>query len=144
MYQPTAEEVASVHRLEPMERYDHFIKKAVTRGEVTVISISTSYACLEDMNDRLGICVWPHPDFAVWMQERECPHGTLLAVPLDAFLGEWLLQLHEGGMTVMVNPPPDGDALSVGPDDVRKHLLEELWFRGIVEEEHEQEVCNTV
>ena len=121
----STKEIARVLKLDDMERYAYFIEQVQTRRKVDVMRITEGYACLTNDDGRRGICFWPHPQFARLMKEDEWKDGKIQTVSWDDFLDDWLIGLLMDKLSAIVFPTPEGPALSVAPDDLRRHLLGE-------------------
>jgi hypothetical protein len=127
------QEFESVIRLSPEERYDYFIKRAASFGEVWGLveddpeaRSGTSFVFVEGAAKWWYMPVWPHSRYAEAWAEREHPGARPQAIDVDAWVTHWTKRAVADGIKPLVFPTPEDPGHLVGPRELQRDLLEEL------------------
>jgi hypothetical protein len=120
------EEFGSGLALPANGRYEYFVKRAASHGEVWGLRGEGGWVVAADDDEIQHFPVWPHRRFAEACTEG--PWGGEKAVALD--IGEWgeawLPKLKDDGMRVAVFQTLDDDSVGVAPERLRRDLDDEL------------------
>ena len=120
------EEFASVLTLPGRARYEYFIKRAASHGQLWSLRDDDGWVIAEDDDGNQHLPVWPHQRFA-----QACASGPWSGdkpVPLDVdeWVAGWLPDLEEDGIRVAVFQTPDDHGVGVAPKRLKMDLEAEL------------------
>lgn len=119
------EEFESVVALPAQERYDYFVKRAASHGEVWSLRSEDGWVVAEEGREPY-LPVWPHPRYALANAVGEWADAQAEAIDVDDFALAWTQKLDDDGMRVAVFPTPDAEATAVSPARLRRDLEREL------------------
>jgi hypothetical protein len=107
-------------------RFKHFVGQAADSERLWGLRDSSGWVALADDSGAEGFAVWPHPDYAA-----ECAKGVWAncfpaEIDVHAFADSWLPDMAERGVSVAVFPTLTMQAVWISPDELRRHLAEEL------------------
>jgi hypothetical protein len=125
-YKINDQEFAAVSRLSGRERYGHFIKRVADWEEVWGLRDEEGWAAVGDDEGRSCFPVWPHPRYAEALATGEWATYRAAAIPLGAWLEDWLPGMDEDGVHFAVFPTPALQGVVVSCAELRAHLEHEL------------------
>jgi hypothetical protein len=119
-------EFESVLALAGRVRYEYFVKRAASYGQLWGLRGDGGWVVAEDNDGNQHFPVWPHQRFAEacatgpWRGEEPVP------LDVDEWVAEWLPDLEEDGMRVAVFQTPDDEGVGVAPSRLKRDLEAEL------------------
>jgi hypothetical protein len=127
------QEFESVTRLSAEARYDYFIKRAASFGELWGLveddpeaRSGTSFLFVEGPAEWWYMPVWPHPRFAEAWADAERREARPQAIDVDAWVTYWTQRAVADGIKPLVFPAREDPGHLVGPRELQRDLLEEL------------------
>jgi hypothetical protein len=120
------EEFDSVLALPGIERYEYFVKRAASHGQLWGLRGDGGWVVAEDDDGNRHFPIWPHQRFAgacatgPWDGEMPVP------IDVDEWVVGWLSQLEEDGMRVAVFQTPDDQGVGVAPGRLKRDLESQL------------------
>jgi hypothetical protein len=119
------EEFESVLALSANGRYEYFVKRAASHGEVWSLYTAEGWV-VADAGGEPYLPVWPHPRFAETNAVEEWAGAEARAIDVDDFALAWTKSLEDDAMKIAVFPTPDAEGTSVSPARLRRDLEREL------------------
>jgi hypothetical protein len=120
------EEFESVLSLAGSRRYEYFIKRAASHGEVWSLRGDGGWVLAEDDEGKRHFPVWPHARFAQACAEGPWAGEEPRAIDIDEWAEAWLPNLERDGMRVAVFQTPIDEGVSVPPERLKLDLEQEL------------------
>jgi hypothetical protein len=120
------EEFEAVLALPANGRYEYFIKRAASHGELWGLRGEGGWVVTADDEGNQHFPVWPHPRFAQACAEGPWEGENAVAIDIDEWVEGWLSALDEDGMRVAVFQTPDDEGVGVAPQRLKRDLEDEL------------------
>lgn len=114
-YELTGDDFNLVSMLSAEGRYDYFIEKTVTGGEVWSLHSRAGWVSMRSEDDEECLPVWPHPDFAAQWAIEDWADCTPTAIPLATWMDRWLPGMAQDGTLLAVFPNDEGEGNIVSP-----------------------------
>jgi hypothetical protein len=119
------EEFNAVLALPPDRRYDYFVKRVASHGEVWGLRSPEGWVVAEDAGQSY-FPVWPNARFASATAVDAWADAEAKAIDVDDFTLAWTQKIEDDGMRVAVFPTPDTQGTGVSPARLRRDLEGEL------------------
>jgi hypothetical protein len=119
-------EFESVLALPPNQRYEYFVKRAASHGELWSLRGDGGWVIAEDDEGSQHFPVWPHQRFAVACAEGPWGGEEPAAVDIDEWVEGWLPNLERDRLRVAVFQTPDDQGVGVSPERLKADLEAEL------------------
>jgi hypothetical protein len=119
-------EFESVLGLSSSRRYEYFVKRAASYGELWALRGDGGWVVAADDDGNPHLPVWPHPRFAQACASGPWAQENPVAIDIDEWVEAWLPNLERDGMRVAVFQTPSDQGVGVGPERLRRDLQEEL------------------
>jgi Protein of unknown function (DUF2750) len=120
------EEFESVLALSANRRYEYFVKRAASHGELWGLRGDGGWVVAEDDEGNPYFPVWPHQRFAGACAEGPWRGEKPVAVEIDEWVEAWLPNLEKDGMHVAVFQTPDDLGVGIAPERLKRDLETEL------------------
>jgi hypothetical protein len=120
------EEFESVLALPANRRYEYFVKRAASHGELWGLRGAGGWVVAGDDEGNKHFPVWPHPRFAEACATGPWDGEKPVAIDVDEWIEAWLPKLEEDGMRVAVFQKPDEQGVGVAPERLKKDLESEV------------------
>jgi Protein of unknown function (DUF2750) len=120
------EEFESVVRLPASRRYEYFVKRAASHGELWGLRGEGGWVVAEDDEGNQHFPVWPHQRFAQALAEGLWEGEKPVSIDIDEWVDAWLPNLERDGMRVAVFQTPDDKGVGVSPERLKTDLEAEL------------------
>ena len=120
------QEFESVVALPANQRYDYFIKRAASHGELWGLRGDGGWVVSADDEGDQYFPVWPHERFAAACAEGPWAGEEPVPVDIDEWVEAWLPNLERDGMRVAVFQTPDDKGVGVAPERLKSDLEAEL------------------
>jgi hypothetical protein len=118
-------EFESVVALSAERRYQYFVKRAASHGEVWSLRTEEGWVIAEDAGEPY-FPIWPHPRFAEASALGAWAGAEAHAIDVDDFALAWTKKIDDDGLRVVVFPTPDTQGTGVSPARLRRDLVKEL------------------
>jgi Protein of unknown function (DUF2750) len=119
-------EFTAVLELPAPRRYEYFVKRAASHGELWGLRADLGWVIAEDDGGDQHFPVWPHQRFAQALATGQWSDGVPAAVDIDRWVEEWLPDLDREGIRVAVFQTPDDQGVAVSPQRLKNDLDAEL------------------
>ena len=116
------QEFESVRALPAQKRYEYFIKRAASHGELYGLRDETGWVTGEDKETVPHLAVWPHARFALACADGPWAKSRPVAIDIDDWVTAWLPQLSADGMRIAVFQVNDDRGTSIGAARLRRDL----------------------
>ncbi len=120
------EEFEAVIALPASGRYEYFIKRAASHGELWALRGDGGWVIAIDDEGHEHFPVWPHPYFAQACAEGPWEGEKPVAIDVDEWVEGWLPALDKDGMHVAVFQTPNDQGIGVGAQRLKRDLDDEL------------------
>jgi hypothetical protein len=120
------EEFKSVLALPANRRYEYFIKRAASHGELWGLRGVGGWVVAGDDEGNKHFPVWPHPRFAEACATGPWDAEKPVAIDVDEWIEAWLPKLEVDGMRVVVFQRPDEQGVGVAAKRLKRDLEAEL------------------
>jgi Protein of unknown function (DUF2750) len=119
-------EFTSVLRLPAPRRYEYFVKRVASHGQLWGLRGNGGWVIAEDDKGDQHFPVWPHQRFAQAMADEQWSDGVPAAIDIDEWVDEWLLDFDRDALRVAVFQTPDDQGVAVSPQRLKRDLDTEL------------------
>jgi catechol 2,3-dioxygenase-like lactoylglutathione lyase family enzyme len=119
-------ELASVLALPADRRYEFFVKRAASHGQLWGLRGGDGWVTAEDDEGDQHFPVWPHPRFAQTLATGPWSDAAPMAIDIDEWVEEWLSELDGDGIRIAVFQTPADQGVSVPPARLQRDLKAEL------------------
>ena len=119
-------EFTSVLELPASRRYEYFVKRATSHGQLWGLRGDGGWVIAEDDEGNRHFPAWPHQRFAQALANDKWSDGVPAAIDIDEWLEEWLPDLDRDGIRVAVFQTPDDQGVAVSPQRLKRDLHAEL------------------
>ena len=106
-------------------RYDYFVKRAASHGQVWSLRSQDGWVVAEEGGEPY-LPVWPHRRFAETNAVDDWAGSEPHAIDVDDFTLAWTQKLEDDGLKVAVFPTPHAEGSAVSPARLRRDLEREL------------------
>lgn len=104
------------------ERYDYFVKQAVTHNEIWSLARGDDWVALR-ADDEECLPVWPHPDMATAWAGDDWAGYSPTVIHLDVWLERWLPGMTDDDTSVAIMPGDDDESVVVAPAELQQSLV---------------------
>jgi hypothetical protein len=123
-------EFESVLALPPQTRYEYFIKRSASHGELWGLHGVQGWVIAEDDHGEKHFPIWPHRRFA-----QACSSGPWAAesprsIDIDEWVEAWTPQLERDGLRIAVFQTPEDEGIGVSVERLKRDLEAELSLFG--------------
>jgi hypothetical protein len=125
-WQVTDAEFESVLGLPGNRRYEYFVKRAASHGQLWGLRAEDGWVVAEDDEGDQYLPVWPHQRFAEALATASWEDAVPVAIDVDEWVKGWLPSLERDGMHVAVFQTPADEGVGVSPERLRRDLETEL------------------
>ncbi len=119
-------EFESVLRLPGPRRYEYFVTRAASHGELWGLRAEDGWVVAEDDDREQHLPVWPHQRFVAALATGDWGDANAVAIDVDEWVEGWLPNLARDGMRVAVFQTPSDEGVSVAPERLSHDLETEL------------------
>lgn len=119
-------EIQNVLRLDPAQRYQHFLKIVVGVRAVWSLGNQEGFVLAGDPDGVELVPLWPAPEYAQLCARDEWADCVPREIPLEKFMELWATGMHRDGRKCNVFPTPGDSGANVDPLKLREHLLDSL------------------
>jgi len=120
------EEFESVLALPGIARYEYFVKRAASHGQVWGLRGDGGWVVAVDDDGNRHFPVWAHQRFAEACATGPWAGEKPVLIDVDEWVTGWLPELEEDGMRVAVFQTPDDEAVGIAPARLKEDLEAEL------------------
>lgn len=120
----SAKEIESILLLDPIERYNHFVKRVVD-FQATWGLYDDGWAMVARDDRTLALALWPHREYAMLCATDDWSHYIPKKIALDELLDIVLPDLDRKNSVVAVFMTPTGSGIVRQPMDLRNDLMAE-------------------
>ena len=125
-YKMHSNHLKNVLSLSSRDRYDHFVIKVADWEQLWVLRDADKNLFTRKAPDGfVYLPVWPHPDYAMKINELLESDLEASEIHLDDFIHSWLPDLHRDEMKVGVFPDREGQVWIIEPLDLQNDLTQE-------------------
>jgi hypothetical protein len=107
-------------------RFRHFIGCTADCERLWSLRDASGWVALTDDTAARGFPVWPHPDYATACATETWAGCIPAEIDVYEFTEEWLPQMAAREVQVAVFPTPTMKGVWMKPEELRRHLAEEL------------------
>ena len=107
------------------ERYDYFVRQAVTHNEIWSLADGDEWVVLR-ADDQECLPVWPHPDMAATWAREDWAKCKPAVISLDVWLERWLPGMSDDDTCVAVMPDDEGESVVVDANELQQSMVAEL------------------
>ena len=115
-------EFTSVLGLPAPRRYEYFVKRAASHGQLWGLRGDWGWVIAEDDERNQHFPVWPHQRFAQAVATEQWSDGVPDAIDIDEWVEGWLPDLDRDGLRVAVFQTPDDQGVTVSPQRLKSDL----------------------
>lgn len=119
-------EFESVLALPGPRRYEYFVKRAASHGQLWGLRSEDGWVVAEDDQGDQYLPVWPHQRFAEASATGGWNDAVPVAIDVDEWVQEWLSDLDRDGMRVAVFQTPADQGVGVSAERLKRDLEAEL------------------
>lgn len=122
MSQPlTKEQIESVDKMRPEERFNFCIKEIAQQRKVWILTDEHGSVML-NTEDEDCVPVWPHQEFALQWATGEWVHCTAESISTAKWFSRWTCGLEDDELAVVVFPNDNEEGMVLYPDEFESEL----------------------